>query len=143
MRRQDRLEIVAGFQRPATQQALQETGKRRIQGADKSRYYFDAYDKLIPKLQKAVTRLGVGKFNEMRKRGASREKQSDRERKANLEAFVAGLDRPRTITKAEMPTSLELTAAMGGLVILRLLSVKHDTELNGLVTRVVLACSFG
>lgn len=137
VRRQDRLEVVAGLQRPATQQALQVTGKRRIQGADKARYYFDAYDQLELQFQSALTRLGVAKFDEMRKRGASREKQSDRERKANLDAFVAGLDRPRTITKAEMPTSLELTAAMGGLAILRLLSKKHDTALNGLVTRAV------
>ena len=43
------------------------------------------------------------------------------------------------VTKAEMPTTAELTASMGGLVVLRLLSVKNDTALNGLVTRAVSA----
>ncbi len=138
-RRQDRTEIISGLHRPGTQHAIEVTGKKRIQGADRARYHFDEYDRLKQKFDRAVEILGRERFNPLRKRRISREKQSDKEKKENLEAFMTGLNAPRNVTKGEMPTTAELTATMGGLVILRLLSKKNDDRTSGLVVRAVAA----
>ena len=78
--------------------------------------------------KRAKKRFGDAEYQRLLRELSSKGKQSESNRASNMESFASALLRPRKRNKAEKPTGIDTPAAMGGGILLRILTKKNGLE---------------
>ena len=129
VRRGNKIESTSGFLRYFTEWAAEFVDSKRLQGAKKGELLLTYMDKFQVWGDRAIEILGGHeKFREVMEYMKSVEKQSDIERAEGLETFKKGVESDYTVPNADKAATVDITARVGGRVVLRLLNQQNDTK---------------
>jgi hypothetical protein len=124
--------------RPANAAALQLRNEQRtkdgkaeikqVQGCHKVGPSLDIVDQFMRESKRAKKLLGDDEYKRLvQELGTSNSKQSAESRASQMRIFKKSLEKPRKVNKAEKPIGHDITAAMGGGILLRILTKKNNT----------------
>jgi hypothetical protein len=114
----------------ARNQTREQEGKKKVsqvQGRFKVGVTLDFVDAFLKEAERAKRKLGASEFDRLVEDfGSNKKKQSAAKRAKEMERFEKALYQPRKINKAEKPLGHDVTATMGGGILLRILTQKND-----------------
>ncbi len=141
IRRTNRAIIIATIIRKFNQWGLQQRNEelkkqgkppiKRLQGSPKTRLFLQFLEKFCEEADAAKEEIGCDTWKKISKNlGKGDTKASAKERSDKLKKFEKDLTQKRKENKAELPKGIDVTVALDGKILLRILTKSNNFELE-------------